>query len=369
MAASNVYFTDLITRNKTSWLKKFENLVLKAGLDGIDFNNKYVAIKIHFGEYGNMTFLRHQYARQLVQMIQARGGRPFLTDSNTLYPGMRSNALDHLECADMKGHSPLQDACHVHSADGLRGLDETLVPVPDGEYVKEAKIGSAVMDADIVISLNHFKGHEAAGFGGAVKNLGMGCGSRAGKMEMHYSGKPSVDPNICVACGRCISACGQSAIVTDSGNKANILQDVCVGCGRCIGQCAINAISPNEDASNELLAYRMAEYTWAVVHGRPSFHINLALDISPFCDCYGCNDIGFVPDIGMFASFDPIALDKACADAVNRQSAVAGSRLDRYKDRSEDHFHAMFPSVEWEKCLAHCEKLGVGSRQYELITV
>lgn len=368
MTKSKVYFGDMSTGMRESVIDKFDRLIKAAGIDTIDFKGKYVAIKVHFGEAGNMAFLRHNYARHLVELIKARGGRPFVTDCNTLYVGQRANSLDHLDCAYANGYNPLSLGCHVIIADGLKGLDETLVPI-HGEYVKEAKIGSAVMDADIVISLNHFKSHEAAGIGGAIKNIGMGCGSRAGKMEQHYAGKPSVDAGTCVGCGRCVRSCGQDAIAMTDGT-AYIDQQKCVGCGRCIGQCPINAISPNEDTSSEVLGRRMAEYAWAVLKDRPSFHVSLAIDISPFCDCYDKNDIGIVPDIGMFASMDPVALDRACADAVNKMQVQSGSMLDDGHDHEdEDHFTALHNTADWTSCLEQCEKVGIGTQQYEIVTI
>lgn len=366
MQKSNVYFCDFATGMRESVLNKFNRLIQKAGIDQINFENKYTAIKVHFGELGNLAFMRHNYARQLVDYIKKRGGKPFVTDCNTLYVGQRSNALDHLDCAYMNGYNPLTLDCQVIIADGLRGLDETLVPI-NGEYIKDAKIGSAIMQADILISLNHFKGHEAAGFGGAIKNLGMGCGSRAGKMEMHYAGKPSADPDICIACGKCVDSCGQDAIFFNDKNIAMVDQDKCAGCGRCIGQCPINAIAPNEDNSCDILNYRMAEYTLAVVQNRPTFHISLVNDVSPYCDCYALNDIGIVPDIGMFASFDPVALDRACADAVNAQPARTGSMLAGHDHDHADHFKAIHPDTNWNVCLEHCEKLGIGTQSYALI--
>ena len=174
MSPSQVYFTNLRAKPGDNLLDKLERLITKAGMGSMDFDGKYVAIKIHFGEPGNMAYLRPNFARVVVDYIKARGGKPFLTDCNTLYVGGRKNALDHLESAYANGYNPFTVGCHLIIADGLKGTDEAYVPVEGGEYVKEAKIGRAVMDADIVISLNHFKGHEATGFGGALKNLGHG---------------------------------------------------------------------------------------------------------------------------------------------------------------------------------------------------
>ena len=203
MEPSKVYFTNLRVHNGDSLQKKLERLIRRAGIETIDFNGRYAAIKIHFGEPGNLAYLRPNYAKTVADVVKSLGGKPFLTDCNTLYVGGRKNALDHIESAYLNGFSPFSTGCHILIADGLKGTDDVAVPVKGGEYVKEAKIGRAVMDADIVISLTHFKGHEMAGFGGALKNLGMGCGSRAGKMEMHSAGKPYVKTEVCIGCGAC----------------------------------------------------------------------------------------------------------------------------------------------------------------------
>ena len=238
--------------------------------------------------------------------------------------------------------------------------------------MKEAKIGRAIMDADIIISLNHFKGHEATGFGGALKNLGMGCGSRAGKMEMHSAGKPYVREKKCIACGACQRICAHDAPTLNSDKKMFIDHDKCVGCGRCLGICPTDAIRPADDESNDILNCKIAEYTKAVVAGRPNFHINLVMDVSPFCDCHSENDVPIVPNVGMFASFDPVALDVACADAVNKMPVYVGSRLDDHMHADHDHgdhFHINHPETNWRSCVEHAEKLGIGQQAYELVTV
>ncbi len=212
MEQSKVYFTTFKATEHENLLQKLHRLMKTAGFEQIDFTDKYAAIKIHFGEYGNLAFLRPNYAKVVADYVKELGGKPFLTDCNTLYVGSRKNALDHLDTAYVNGFSPLQTGCHVLIADGLKGTDETLVPL-NGEYVKEAKIGHAIMDADVLISLTHFKGHEMTGFGGTIKNIGMGSGSRAGKMEQHCDGKPSVDQSLCVGCGACGRICAHGAPV------------------------------------------------------------------------------------------------------------------------------------------------------------
>ena len=367
MEKAKVYFTDFRTPyNGRTIPEKFENLLRQAGMDKIDFNNKFVAIKIHFGELGNISYLRPFYARVVADFIRARGGKPFLTDCNTLYVGARKNAIEHMETAYLNGYNPFTTGCHVVIADGIKGLNETLVPI-DGEYVKEAKIGAAIMEADIVVSLNHFKGHESVGFGGALKNLGMGCGSRAGKKEMHSSGKPEADPALCVNCGACGRICAHGAIDFSEGH-ARMNHDICVGCGRCIGACPVDAVSVQNDSAVDILNYKIAEYAWAVIKDRPSFHINVVADVSPYCDCHAENDAPIVPNLGMFASTDPVALDRACVDACNAAPAVPGSVVDLH-DHHHDHFLAVSPNASWQECLQHAEKLGIGTESYELVTV
>ena len=314
--ASKVFFTDFRTAQEQSLTVKLKKLIRRAGIDTIDFEGKFVAIKMHFGEPGNLAFLRPNYARAVVDVVKELGGRPFLTDCNTLYPGRRKNALEHLYAAAENGFSYITCDCPVIIGDGLRGTDDLEVPVHNGQLVKNAKIGHAVMDADIIISLSHFKGHETTGFGGAIKNLGMGCGSRAGKMEQHSSGKPQVSRTRCRGCQQCQYSCANNGIYYDEEGKANIDTEHCVGCGRCIGACNFDAIYAMEDNAATILNQKIAEYTQAVCYGRPNFHISLVQDVSPMCDCHGANDAPMLPDIGMFASFDPVALDVACAHAV-----------------------------------------------------
>ena len=376
MERAKVYFTDMRSGyGGLSLPQKLQKLIKQAGIGDIDFRNKFAAIKMHFGEPGNISYLRPNYAKAVVDVINELGGRPFLTDCNTLYVGRRKHALEHITSAYENGFSPFSTGCHVIIADGLKGTDEAYVPVPGGEEVKEAKIGKALMDADIVISLTHFKGHEMAGFGGALKNVGMGGGSRAGKMEMHHNGKPRVYQKACIGCGACVRICAHGApSITDK--KAFIDQDKCVGCGRCIGACPMDAINPPKAAASlEAMNKRMAEYAFAILHDRPHFHISLIVDVSPYCDCHAENDAPIVADIGMLASFDPVALDQACADLVNKAPVLADSVLAEHiaanpeEARKHDHFHNTTPESEWQTCLEHAQKLGLGTRDYELIVM
>lgn len=371
MEKSKVYFTDFRTRVGVSLTEKLQRLIKKAGITDIDMDGKFVAIKMHFGELGNLSYLRPNYAKAVADVVKECGGKPFLTDCNTLYPGSRKNALEHLDCANINGFNTITTGCQIIIGDGLRGTDDITVPVRNGEYCKEAYIGRAVMDADIFISLTHFKGHESTGFGGAIKNIGMGCGSRAGKMHQHNSGKPIVHDDLCRGCHRCAKECGSDAITYENG-KAVINQDICKGCGRCIGACAFDAIENQNWNANEILGRKMAEHSQAVCDGRPTFHISLVRDISPNCDCHGENDAPILPDVGIFASFDPVALDQACVDACLHATPMPNSQLsDNLADPHWHHHHDNFldsnPNVRWKETLEHAEKIGLGTREYELI--
>ena len=367
---SKVYFADLRADVHENLQQKLTRLMKTAGMGDIDFRDKFVAIKLHFGEPGNLAFLRPNWARTVADFVKERGGKPFLTDCNTLYVGGRKNALDHMDSAMLNGFNPMTTGCQIIIGDGLKGSDEVEVPVVGGEYVKNAKIGRAVMDADVFISLTHFKGHEEAGFGGCLKNIGRGGGSRAGKMEQHNAGKPHVAQKHCIGCGQCRKICAHGAPIIENG-KAHIDHDKCVGCGRCIAVCPKNAVQINWDETTINLNRKIAEYTKAVVDGRPCFHISLVIDVSPNCDCRPENDMAIVPNVGMFASFDPVALDMACVDAVNAQTPLRGSAADdeHAKAHVHDHFQRLHPDTNWRSCLEHGEKIGIGTREYELIKI
>lgn len=370
---SEVYFTDMRTEVGKSLLSKLKNLLKLSGFESMAFKDKFVAVKIHFGEPGNMAFLRPNWARVVCDYVKELGGKPFLTDCNTLYVGGRKNALEHLDSAVANGFSPLQTGVHAIIADGLKGTDEAYIPLENTEFVKEAKIGRALADADIIISLSHFKGHESAGFGGALKNLGMGGGSRAGKMEMHSQSKPAVKQNKCIGCGSCLRACAHGAPKITDG-KCRIDLDRCVGCGRCIGECPMDAIAARFDEAKDVLNKKIAEYALAVIKDKPHFHISLAIDISPNCDCHCENDLAIVPNIGMFASFDPVAIDVAAADAVNSEAPLRGSRLADLRasekcEHDHDHFETVNPKTNWRAAVTHGEKIGLGSAEYKLIRI
>lgn len=374
MAKSKVYWTDFRTvAYGDGLIIKLKKLIKKAGIEKIDMKEKFVAIKMHFGEKGNLAFLRPNYARAIVDVVKELGGKPFLTDCNTMYPGYRKNAIEHLECAWENGFTPMTVGCPVIIADGLKGIDDEEVPIKGGIHLKTARIGKAIMDADIVISLSHFKGHETAGFGGTIKNIGMGSGSRAGKCAQHSGGKAHVDKKECRGCQKCLKECANGGLKFDpKTKKMTVVEKNCVGCGRCLGACNFDALYFLQDSAAKDLDEKMAEYTKAVLDGRPNFHISLIVDVSPNCDCHSENDAPIIPDVGMFCSYDPVALDKACVDMCLKQKPFEHTQLtDRIKKvgvtRKNDHFKNSNPDAEWKAQLDHAEKIGLGTKDYELI--
>lgn len=371
MEPSKVYFTNLRTTPSSNLLDKMERLIKKAGIINIDFNQQFVAIKIHFGEPGNLAYIRPNYAARLSNFLHSLGGKPFLTDSNTLYSGGRSNAVDHLKSAMENGFNPISAQCNVIIADGLKGTDYREIEI-NGEYCKAPKIGTAVADADIIISMNHFKGHEQTGFGGALKNLGMGCASVGGKLELHSGAQPKIDENQCKACNICVKHCAHDAI--HLVNKvAQINYEKCVGCGQCVALCQYSAAIMASEETSDRLNYKIAEYTKAVLQDKPHFHLSFIMNVSPECDCWNHNDAAIVPDLGIAASFDPVALDQACVDMVISAPLLNGNKLSEQHPHEhmegEDKFHYIHPDTNWRAGLEHAEKIGIGTRQYELITV
>jgi uncharacterized protein len=369
MEKANVYFTDLRTKPGLNLLDKLEKLIKKAGIEDIDFKNKFVAIKIHFGEPGNLAYIRPNYAAKVVKVIKDLGGIPFLTDANTLYTGRRANAIDHLNSASENGFNQLALGCNVIIADGLKGTEYREIEI-NGKHCKTAKIGSAIADADIIISMNHFKGHEMTGFGGALKNIGMGSGSRGGKLEMHSASQPKIKEKNCKSCTQCVKSCSQKAICLDVNKIASIDYSKCIGCGQCVAVCQFSAAQVIWNESADTANEKIAEYAYAVIKDKGNFHINFIMNVSPDCDCFNSNDLAIVPDIGIAASFDPVALDKASVDLVNKAPIIAGSILtDKHYHEGEDKFNHIHMNTNWETGLKHGEELGMGTLEYELVRV
>ena len=381
--ASKVYFTDFRAATGHSPLSKLHKLILAAGIGNLDVKDKFVAVKTHFGEPGNMTYPRPAYVDVVVRELQKMGGIVFLTDANTLYSGGRSNAVNHLDAAMKHGFNPISTSAPVIIADGLNGTDFEEMPVNGGEYCSTAKIGSAIAKADVIVTVSHFKGHEMTGFGGCMKNIGMGCASRAGKMLLHADSKPVIDLEHCIGCRVCEKSCAHDAIHVGTDGKAVIDYGKCVGCGQCIAVCQHSGSVSAQDSDSVRMNCKIAEYTQAVLKDKPNFHVTLIMDVSPECDCWSGNDAAIVPNIGMAASFDPVALDQACADMVMNAPALPNTLYTDHYEKSKaelchhghncqgehDHFYFIHPDTNWKSGLIHGEKIGLGTMEYELVTV
>lgn len=365
---SDVFFASVRAKRGDSLLEKVEKLFDQAGFGEIIKPKDLVAIKLHFGERGNTAYIRPQFIRRIVDKVKAHGGKPFLTDSNTLYVGSRSNAVDHLQTAIENGFAYAVVNAPLIIADGLSGQDFERVEV-NLKHFKEVKIGSAAVHADAMIAVSHFKGHGATGFGGTIKNIGMGLGSRSGKQMMHSDVLPKINPDKCVGCGKCTKYCPADTITLEEG-KAFIQEGKCIGCGECTAICPVYAVGINWKTDMDTLQEKMVEYTYGVLkdkQGKAAF-INFVTDVSPDCDCCGWNDAPVVGDIGILASTDPIALDQASVDLVNQAQPLKESMLGN-EEMGTDKFRALYPTVDWTIQLAYGEKIGLGTRKYRLIKI
>jgi uncharacterized Fe-S center protein len=370
MAISKVFWTDLRTTPDMTILRKLDKLLRAAGFASLDLKDKYTALKIHFGEPGNMSYVRPTYVAVIAALVRELGGKPFLTDANTLYSGRRNDAYDHLRAAFENGFSRDATGCDLIIADGLKGEDFVELPVAGGAHCAFARIGAAIAEADAVISVNHFKGHELTGFGGALKNLGMGAASRSGKKFLHEVSHPVIDRERCTGCGSCVEACASKAMALDVDGKALIDHEKCVGCCQCVAVCQFGAARASEGSASVVCSERIAEYVKAIVEGKSSFHVSFVMNVSPNCDCWPNNDAPIVADIGIFASADPVALDQACVDAVNAAPATKASVLvDKGYPGSGEKFGHVHPDSDWRAGLDHAERLGLGTRKYELMKV
>ncbi len=366
---STVHFMYLRANPRENLYAKLGRLLEAAGIADVFSKRDLVAVKLHFGEMGNAAFIRPVFLRRIVEAVKALGGSPFLTDANTLYAGTRSDAPSHLETAIRNGFSYAVVEAPLVIADGLRGKSETAVPIHRKRF-QEVFIGNEIVQADAIISVAHFKGHELSGFGGTIKNLGMGCASRRGKLAQHSTVSPRVDEEKCVGCGDCVDHCSQGALsVVDE--KAVLDGDKCIGCGECILICPNSAITIQWDQAIPVFLENMVEYTEGVLKGktRKSLFVNFITSVSPACDCYGHNDTPIVRDIGVLAARDPVAIDQASVDLVNREEALPGTCLSTHHGAGEDKFKGLYPKVDWPIQLAYAEEIGLGTRKYELVKI
>ncbi len=364
---SKVYFIDLRANVQNNLMSKLAGMLGQAGLAGVIKPRDLAAVKLHFGELGNTAFIRPIFLRTIVAEIKKAGGVPFLTDANTLYAGTRSDTPHHLTTAIQNGFAYAVVDAPLVIADGLRGKSEAALPIY-GKHFESAFIGREIVEADTLISVAHFKGHELSGFGGTLKNIGMGAASRKGKLAMHSTVSPQVKAENCIGCGECVEHCSQHALsLVDE--KAIVDEERCIGCGECILICSNAAIAISWDQEIPTFLEGMVEYAAAVLKQKAgkALFLNFITDVSPACDCYPANDAPIVKNIGILASTDPIAIDQASVDLVNAEPGLSNTRLKSNMEAGADKFKGLYPKVDWQIQLEYGEKMGMGQRAYELI--
>jgi uncharacterized protein len=368
---SAVYMIDLSADARRSLPQKVSELFEALSPAAVFRPKDLVAVKIHFGEAGNTAYIRPPYVRRIVDRLRELGVKPFLTDTNTLYVGTRTEAYSHLTTAFDHGFTREVTGAPVIIADGLRGNNRVAVSL-NGAHVKTAHIASDIYNADGLVVLSHFKGHELSGFGGALKNIGMGCAAREGKLEQHSNISPKVNKKACIGCGECQSWCrGEAISLQGDGEaaKAFIDPEKCIGCAECILACPQGAIRVRWNESIPTFMEKMMEYAAATLKEKQNkmLCVSFVTDVSPLCDCNPFSDRPIVPGVGVVASLDPVAIDQAAADLVNAAPGTASSALAAALAPGEDKFKALFPNIDWQHQLAYAEKLGLGTREYNLV--
>jgi uncharacterized Fe-S center protein len=365
--ASRVFFVDMRADMHDTVMDRFVKGIKKAGLTSIAGEKELLAVKMHFGERGNTSYIRPVFVRVAIEEFKKTGCLPFLTDTNTLYVGSRTNAPDHIRTAVENGFSYASMGVPLVIADGLKGGNYESVPVR-GKFFEKVKIASDIARADAVLALTHVKGHELTGLGGALKNIGMGGGSRAGKMDMHADVRPRVS-EACIGCGKCTRWCQVKAIKLRD-KKAVIDHDVCVGCAECIAVCPVSAIRINWKLDGSFVQKRIVEYASGVAgpRKRKMAYVNFIMDVTPQCDCYHYSDASIVPDVGILISKDPVAIDRASADLINKQEGIRGTAVRKHK-AGMDKIRDIHPDIDWTVQIKYAEKMGLGTAKYQLIKV
>ena len=366
--SSRVYFAPVRSTKKISMVTRVGSLLKRAGLEAAVDPDDLVAVKLHFGEQGNTGFVHPIYLREIVARIKKRGGRPFLTDANTLYRGMRSNAVDHLQCAVQNGFSYATVEAPVIIADGIDGREACDVRI-DGKHFDTVRIGSAAVHADAMIAVTHVKGHEATGFAGVLKNVGMGLGCRSAKQRMHADFRPEVTEDKCTACARCVKWCPVSAITIGPDRFAVVDTETCYGCGECVAACPYDAIATQWKTTPDALQEKIVEHVAGALKGKEGklLFVSFVTAVSPDCDCWNFSDAPIVGDIGVLASDDIVAIDRAAYDLINAAAGLPGSRGEGM-DSGEDKF-AKITGVDGTVAIRYAEEIGLGTSDYELVTV
>lgn len=363
---NSILFTDMQADFGNSLEKKFRKTLKKSGFLDTIREGELIALKVHVGERGNLGYINPNYARIVVEEVKSRGAQAFLTDTNTLYSGGRHNGVDHILTAAQHGFTLATVGAPFIPADGVRGLDYKEVPVA-GQYFKQAKLAGGILQADRVIFLSHFKGHIEAGFGGAIKNLSMGCAAIAGKREQHADSMPLVKTENCVGCRQCYNACPVEAITMEE-HKAVIDYELCIGCGQCVAACNYDAMQAGTSAENQAFIKKVTEYAFAASKylEDKAFYINFATNITPDCDCWPANDVPVVEDVGILAGTNPFALDKASLDLVSKARANHTSRHFEKISGRHNVFQEVYPEIHSDTTFEYAIQQFNVSLDYEL---
>jgi uncharacterized Fe-S center protein len=365
---SDVFFTDMHTEFGNSIENKFKKILKRANLKDFIKDNELVALKVHVGERQNLAYINHNYARLVADEVKAAGGKPFLTDTNTLYTGGRNNGVDHAITAVQHGFTYASVGAPFIPADGVRSVDYAPFKI-DGKHFKEAKLAAGILRADKVIFLTHVKGHIECGIGGTLKNLAMGCASVAGKQEQHSSSKPKIEAENCTGCRQCYAVCPTGAI-SMVDNIATIDYEVCIGCGQCVAACNFGAAQAMWDVEESDYLEKVSEYAWAAATAleNKAFYLSFAINITADCDCFPINDVPIVEDVGIFGSYHPLAIERASVDMISKSPPVStSSHRDKIKNE-QNVFHEIREHVPSDTLFTYSKKLGMDDR-YNLVTI
>ena len=364
---SRVVFWDLATAPPASYQAKLRALLKAVRIGSHLHSGDLTAVKTHFGERGATSFISPLWLKPILDFLRKCGARPFLTDTGTLYSGSRGNGISHALLAEEHGFHASVLQAPVVIADGIRGTHQIEVP-SSGKHFRTCFLAGELGAADAMITCSHFTGHRLAGFAGALKNLAMGCASRQGKLQQHSSTAPLIHPEKCRGCGACRSVCPAGALIREQNSATRLIPERCTGCAQCLSVCPEGALRPNWDTGGRDFLERMGEYAAAALSlfRAPVLHLNFLLRITGECDCEGRCDPPLCPDIGVAASFDPVALDQASLDLVNR---AGWSRPDASETEGTPLLERRHSGIEAEHVLIHSEWLGIGSRAYILTRV
>ncbi len=364
-----VYFAKPSDDPGFTLLDKLDRLMERGAPKNLIEANQLVAVKLHFGEPGSLTHVRPSFLSRIVSRIQRLGGKPFLTDTNTLYVGDRSESVSHFRTAIENGFDFSSVGAPIIIADGLLGNACVRVPIK-GNLFKEIAVAHEIYHADCLVSVAHFTGHELTGFAGTIKNIGMGGVNREGKLSLHSNLGPKIIRKRCTACGMCIEKCAFGAISTVDA-KSRIDLEKCRGCALCIVVCPCHAIRVRWNEKAPIFQKKLVEHAMGVLQNKPgkSFFFNFCLQVTPLCDCAAAADAPIVKDIGILASQDPVAIDQAAVDLVNRAQGNRDLNRAGHLAPGEDKFRSLYPEIDWEIQLEYGEEMGLGSRTYELIPV